>query len=513
MTIHLEGLVRDHYRKIARVVHRWRSLLVAGLILLGAIVVILNFWKYLYSMNAGLHDYGRIEHFVLTTAYGDPVPMKNPEDGSSHLGIHFHLVLFLVSALNSVLPWDHLYGLAMALCWYGAVIGLGVLVHRLTGRLDLAILMATGFFFNMYMRRLLFSGHYEHIQAGCEIMAAIAAVRGSWPAFAAWILVGATVREDVPLYLLGFIAYQAVTSRTVRGRKASIAVGIACLVYFAVAMKLLMPWVGGMKHAVLLQANWGRGDSIRAVLLNLLSHPKDLLGAFVNKETYHVLQSLLFLPLLVPYRFLVYCVGPITVMGLTTNPFYRGFYYYASAPFIGLCAIAAAFGVARLCQWRHHRLARWLLVVNILMSLNMCWRDRLAEGRPKPHWPYGLTLAAQPFPVTARARRVVEAVHTYPSAGRIVAADFYTFTHVPFSRERWFLNPANLRERKPDLVFLDEVNGIGETLILSQMSSLASLRRLLAIAGYDRHELTDKCFVYVRRTPTENAKHGKGAVR
>lgn len=475
---------------------------VAAVAVAGAAIVLLNAWKILHSGSVAFHDYGKITSMIMNTAMGDPVPMRPADAADSHLGVHFHPLLYAFVLVAKVLPWQNLWWYAVALAWFGAVTAFTVLIARVTGRATLGVAGGVLLFLNVYMRRALLGPHYEHLQVLFVLLAATAFLRGRWAAYGVMLALACAVREDAALYAAGFslgLAWHAAPgspSRRAGLLGASVAAAYFLLAWYAV-MPAFQPPDALIPRGKLLAERWRGGETLAAVILHHLVHPGETAASLWTHRTLRLLLAFGALPLLVPRFFLVACLPPVLVLSMSIDPAQRGFRWYTSTVFLGPWAVGAALGLGRLLDRRklpaRGRTAA-VTAVAVAAALAGVW-PRAEEA----YWGFGLLPGSEPFAVTGRGRAVARLLRDYPYAGRSVAASPTTFPHIASRPNVWYI--SRWEAVRPDLVVFDERRDDRAFQFEFPGSSAASLRRDLARAGYRREELHDGCYVYTRRTP------------
>jgi len=470
-------------------------------LVVGAGVVALNQYKLIAGFGAGFHDYGLARSAILNTARGDTASMQPATNvAGSFMAWHWAPILYVVSFLNIFLPFDDLYGWLLAATWYGMVVAFAVLVRDLTGSWRFGGAAALALFLNAFSRRLFFGPHWEVTQVLFELLAAIAFLR-RWPfAFVAGIGLAALAREDVPLYLAGFcLALGRETSdRTMKRTAWATAAG--SVLYFLLAWFVIRPMfqsAGGLNwQGWRLDFVWGRGDTVSALVKDLLVHPFDLLEALASPHVAYLIAGFGFLPLLRPSFFLIACLLPILVFALARLPGYCQFREYNSAQFLGLLAVGSALGLCRLLKLRMIRPRRrsTAALAVLLVALVAGFIPRNMQ-RDVPR--FGITLGDRPFPVTAGAREVRSALRAYPWGDRQVAAGFYSIVQIPHSRRVWFFEAWEAV--RPDLIVIDEEHDLPVTLFLTGMKTPEALYARLERAGYRRHVLVRRVLLFEKR--------------
>ena len=487
-----------------RIESGWKPWHLWGLAVVAAGLAFLNVYKELYSMSAGYADYGLVRYMIQATAHRNPVPFYSLEDHQSHFGRHYYPYLFPVSWLSRIIPAEHLYAWLMTGLLVGAVLGLAVLVRRVTASTTMAVLAGAALLTNVYFRRLLFSLHMEGLQVVCEILAFLA-----WRARRRWLFVGClaaalTAREDAPLFVAGLALWLLVADA--RDRKDRIAAGgvlVLAGAYFAAVYFWIMPAYrpagSSDLQAAMLMDRWGRGASLREVASNLLARPGDIFHALVNWHTLKLFVGFGLLPLVRPLYAVLVCAPPILMLSLSRLPDYRLFRWYNAALFLGLLAVGVAVGLERILSYKRWASARRRAVARA------CLLGALVLGAVEPParrywldlWWYGTTLAGRPFPVTDRTWGVITALRSYPWENRSVAAGMYTLPQLPYIPRLSYIR--DWRTAHPDLIVYDAATESRITPPDAGCADGPAFERALARAGYFRFELSGGCAIWERR--------------
>ena len=476
---------------------------VGALIVTGAALTGLNAYKNVFGFGASFHDFGVIESAIQNTALGDPVPLRPADREVSHLATHFHLVLWPVAWLNRVIPDPHLYAWLAAATWFGVMLATGRLVFAVTGDLALAALAGTALFFNVYSRRLFFSGHYEHVQGLFGILAALAWSRRRPRAMAGWLLTACTVREDAALFAACLGAGLASESRDKSLRVAGVVAALGALGWFGVVWLGIMPALGsataGPGRVELMAGGWGGDGSLAGAVTFLLGHPGRILRAIFSNRVGLLLAGFGFMPLLAPRFFLLACLPPILVQALSAHPAYAQFRYHTSSAFLGALAVGMALGLARLrtaklVPPRTRRLAPFAAAV---LALAVGGWNRPDPRFQKDCWRFGLTLAGEPNPVDARARAVHAVLYEWPWGGHSVAAGMRTLQHLPPALNHWWF--GEWQSRRAEWVVLDEIYEGPVMVFLTGSKTFARLSTQVESAGYRRHEPVPGLLIFERR--------------
>lgn len=470
-----------------------------ALVVGGGYLAGLNEWKFIHSMAAGFYDYGLIQSMVANTAAGDPVPMRPADRAVSHLGTHFTPLLFLLSAARWVLPFQHLTGYVMAMAWYAAVLVFACWAGRATGDPWLGMMAGIAFFFNVFMRRVFYSGHYEQLEIFFELLAVWAYTEKRWRTFVFAVALTCLVREDAALYAAIVCAGLWFVRSDRTGRRVLIGAGAGALVYFVLVWSWAMPHfhtAGPSNPSVMLEDRWGSG-SLMGVVARTVRKPVRFIHALVNHRTFRLVAGFGFFPLLVPKFFVVGCVPLVALLSLSQQPDYAQFRYYNAALFLGPLAAAAVMGLARArgrlpaSPWQ-----RPIIVALLLLGLAVGSRERINPNLQRDLWGFGLSPGGAPFPVTDRERMLSRALREYPYAGRSVAASFRVFPQVPSRPNVWYL--TRWRDVHPDLILVDPALD-GETIRFELgLPSLDPLYRAFRQAGYRRLSPLVGCEVFDR---------------
>jgi hypothetical protein len=467
------------------------------LALAGACLVALNEWKVLNSLSAGFYDYGLIRSMIANTAAGDPVLFRPADRLVSHLGTHFTPLLFGLVAAARVVSSQQLYGYAMAAAWYAAVLVFAVWAGRASR--DPWIGMAAGAmaFFNVSMRRIFYSGHYEHLEILFVLLAVWAFTERRWAWFVVALTLDCLVREDAAVYAVALCAGLWITSRDRTGLRVAAVAGAGALAYFLLAWLWWMPHfrtVGPQNPAAILDERWGSGGSLAAVAMEWARHPVTTLRAVFNHRLLRLVAGFGLIPLLAPRFFTVACLPVIALFSLSRLPDYALFRYYNAAAFLGTLLAATVLGLIR---WRlSFHGAPWLrrsVTIAVLgVGLVVGSRERINPNLQRDLWGFGFTAADEPFPVGDQDRALVKALREFPYQGRSAAASFRVISQIPSRPNVWYL--TRWQDVNPDLIFVDPVRD-GDI-----------IRREMHVASVDVLYSSFRRAGYVRRPPVEGCE-------
>ena len=192
---------------------------------------------------------------------------------------------------------------------------------------------------------LAYDFHPEMALPGLVFSLYAAALRASWPGVVAPLVLALGVKEDVPLYLVGFGVFLAVDPRT---RRFGLATVVASLGWALAAFGWWLPaaQAGGEAPPLLVErwSNWGA--TYGEVLVGVLTSPVRVVGSLATPSVVELLGDLVFLPVLAPV--VLVAVPPILLNTLPDHPIQNQLALYYAAPALPFLVIAAAIGLERL---------------------------------------------------------------------------------------------------------------------------------------------------------------------
>lgn len=314
-----------------------------------------------------------------------------------------------------------------------AVAGAAAVVFRVAARLSrsewIALLLAVAFAWQPTTTWLLQESYHPEVVAILPLFLAFdAAGRQRWVAYALWLALAASFKEDVALAaaMLGVVV-------ALRGnRKAGVATIAVALVYFVFVIKVLIPHY--LPQGIFFQQFYTHlGKTPGEALWTLLTQPQLILYRFGKAGALHYAHTLLvsygFTPLLSPLPLLV-GVPQFTANMLSQHAFTWNTHLHYAALVLSGATLAMVEGV---CRRRRGRDRRVLAVLVVACTAATTYTGGIGPGSADFRIGY--------WPLVDNAKySTLERAVALPGPGDVVSASYNLVPHLTH-RERIYAFP------------------------------------------------------------------------
>lgn len=307
---------------------------------------------------------------------GDPFysPLLNRHYFSQHY-VPFFYALVPVYAL-----WDSPYvllviqGAAVAM----AVVPLYLLIARRFPEPYVPAVLAFSWITCRDMSNgLFFDFHPEMLSPVClftafvlldRILAREGRAAASYAGFFACVLLAATLKEDVLIYVFGIAVYVAIFARRWRF---GMALGVVCVIGAYLAAKVAIDHYGANAGGGLrfLDRYAKYGETNGEIAVSVLTKPWLVLGDLAKSGFPRLLGVTLFLPLLAPLRLAVLGVLPVLPCAISNWESQARLSHYWGVPALPYLIYVALIGLDRLCRKYPQRRARILAAACVLVAI------------------------------------------------------------------------------------------------------------------------------------------------
>ncbi len=328
-----------------------------------------------YNFETQAWDLAAFVQTMWNTTQGR-VMFNNLEQVSNHLGLHMSPWLFALVPGYAVFPTPYFLLIAQTAALALGAWPLYLLARRVIGKKSWSLLLAAAY---LLYPSLHWSNFYDFHEITFFIPLFLAAFyfaeikRWGWAGI--FFALAASTKEDAILAVafagLYFLFFQKSTSDTVNPKKFGAAMALLAVLYLVIAVKLIMPALGGGVLRFDRYANFG-ATPVEAVKTAITSPALVARTVFTGEKMLYLL--ILFLPVaflpLFSWRTLILLLPGLPENLLTNYAFqFSGLYHYDSI-LIPAIFIGTVFGARNLLAWRPRweRYFFWGLVVAIAIG-------------------------------------------------------------------------------------------------------------------------------------------------
>jgi uncharacterized membrane protein len=403
------------------------------------------------SFETGRFDLGNMVQAVWSTAHGHVLQVSNLRgEQASRLAAHFDPILVVFAPLWWVWPDPSLLLVTQALLVALGALPLFWLARKHTGSEHAALGFSLAYLLFPATEWMTLN-EFHPVALACPLL-----LFAIWYLdeerllpFAAFALLAALTREEIPLVIAGLGIWYAVSRRRWAAGGAIVAAG---LVWTAVAVQLVIPHFNHGAESSFYGRYDAVGGSAAGILEKLFTDPGRLLSvAFDHRGTHYLLDLLLpiaALALLAPLL-LVALVPELALNLLSSVDAQSSIHYHYVAGEIPILFAAAAMGARRLGRWADAAAMGAVaaaLIGNYLLGPIPLWR----------FVPGGETLQARSAQVSPHDRVAAHALTVIPGGAAVTATNslgahlserrrIYSFPYLV--KAEWVI----VDERKPSL--------------------------------------------------------------
>ena len=391
------------------------------------------------SFNTYSHDFSMIDEALYNSHRARF--MFSPVLGRSFFGEHFSPILILLIPLHFIFNTPYLLVLIQPIAlWLSMLVLRKILVRE---NLPAGIVNLTCL---IYLNNPIMVSTLNYIfHMECFLPLIIFAVflyqrEGAMLKYWAAILLALTVKEDVGLYLLGFSAYLIIVERK---RRLGLITAVISLIWFIIALKVVIPCFAGDTHYKYL-SRWGHwGETPPGILTGFLQHPLTFMKALFSKQYLWLFSCLLFMPFYRKWSWLIFVI-PWVINSTSSFSLQSKMSLYYGIPVLTFAVIGSIIGfkTTTFKTLSQSRLAPCLVCLAVILNISYLRyppvpRERLQILRELRNIPADKTIQAMScfYPVLSydREKNLIEPGENLKAEYVILRTDSTTW---PFTEDQ-----------------------------------------------------------------------------
>lgn len=383
-------------------------------------------------------DFSTFDHMLWSTRHGRF--MYSPILGGNHFGVHPSWIMLPLVLLQAVFESPLLLVTVHALAAWLALFPLERLARRFLRDDGLVMLTLVAYLTHARTGSIVNHGfHFEVFYLPIGLWMLDAWMARSYRAFAVWLVLFLSVKEDAGLYAAGLGVGGICFERDRRGACAALVVlGLFAFVGSVALVQPLFREVG--QGAPQYVTFWGKyGGSLSAIVAGMLARPHVVLLDVLESGWLELWGSFLFVPLL-GRQGLLACLPVVLLLGTSASPqmhAYNGYYSAALLPFFLLAFFEGAVRLRRSPR----------LILAALLVAPLIGGDYMKFPSPRPQ--YGKALDA----AVAEARRL----------GAPVCVQTILFPHLPYDLPAHPFTPACQATHQASALLVPELDAFPYT--------------------------------------------------
>ncbi len=397
-----------------------------------------------YDFQTQAWDMGIFFQTFWNTAQGR-IMQNSIEEVPNHLGVHMSPIIFVLLPGFLIFPSPYYLLIIQALALALGALPLYLFAKKILGRHDFALLISLGY---LLYPALHWVNFFDFHPIAFLIPALLAAFyffnEKKWLWFWVFMVLASITQEDAILAVaFSGLFLAAINWREPKERKIGLLAAFLALIYFAVAVKFIMPAFGG--GLLRLDRYAHLGGNAGEIARNLFWHPSLFLKTIFTfpKMAYlfWIFLPVLFLPFMRPISFLLLAPGLLENLLTNFSSQFSGFYQYDSMLIAGIF-IGSVYGLKKLST-RFPNKAVWLSKSALISAFIIVF---LVRSSVSPlHFPAGF------FKGGERREILNQIVKSMPADASVTAQT----NIVPHLADRKFVYMLGFEPTKPDFVIID----------------------------------------------------------
>ena len=341
------------------------------------------------AYNTGRFDLGNMSQAVWATAHGHPLAVTNLQgEQVSRLGSHVDPILVAFAPLWWIWPSPSMLVTAQAVAIALGALPVFWLARKRLGSERAALGFALAYLLYPAVQWLTLN-EFHPVALACPLLlfAFWYLDEDRFAAFAAFAVLAALTKEEIPLVIAGMGVWYAVSRRNWLVGGAIAAIGV---VLTAISVEVILPHFNSGASSRFYERYGALGSSPGEILKTLFTHPGRLAEAAFDHEGIHYLLDLLVPLLLLALAAPLVLVAALPELGLnllSATHTQSSIHHHYTAGLIPPLVVATVLGAARVTRDRPNlrvplamEAVGAMVVANFVLGAVPFWRD-LPEGQ------------------------------------------------------------------------------------------------------------------------------------